>query len=127
MTEIPHPPPPPAPLASEDDPNELSLNRIQQYVWARYVKYRRPPFAVDETRALAFYADHYRSRPMAGDSECFYYGILAYEYAFNAPEPDRDLLALAVKAFEAYRASTDQYFSWDVVDDRYDEATELLG
>lgn len=117
--------PPPKPL--DDDDDKPALEDIQRYVWARYVKFRRPPFEVDEVAALAAYADHYRERGgMTGDSECFYYGILAYEQAFASPEPDRELLKLAVQAFEAYAATTDQHFTWDAVEDRYHEAREAL-
>jgi hypothetical protein len=105
---------------------DLSIQRIQQYVWARYVEFKTAPFQLDEARALAFLEDHYQRHPIGQDSECFYYGILAYERSFAASASSHTLLATARLAFEAYREQTGPDFKWDPVEDRLTDLNELL-
>lgn len=126
MTEIPAPPTLPPGDRSAPPAGELTLQHIQEYVWMRYVEFLGAPFELDEAKALAFYEAHYREHPLSEDSECFYYGILAYEHAFAGGEPDRALLRTALRAFQAYRDQTASHFSWDVVEDRYADAMDSL-
>lgn len=102
------------------------LQRIQQYVWARYVDHG-PTQALDEAQALATLESHYAAHDMAADAECFYYAILAFERSFAEPARSRELLERALTAFRAYRRQTSDGFAWDAVDDRYQETLDLLG
>ncbi|MGE0713604.1 MAG: hypothetical protein AB7N76_07265 [Planctomycetota bacterium] len=104
-----------------------TLEDIQRYVWAKYVSYDAPPFALDEDRALAVLQSHYREHAMASDAECFYYGILAYERSFASPARRKPLLVTALEAFEAYRRQVSSDFAWEAVDDRYREVLGALG
>ncbi len=105
----------------------LTRQRIQEYVWARYVDFEPAPFTLDEAQAAATLEAHYREHAMSDDSECFYYGILAYELAFADERNRRRYLVAAVQAFEAYRQQTSPDFAWDVVEDRYQHARDELG
>ena len=105
---------------------ELSRDSIHRYVWSRYVDYGSAPFALEEQEALAFLELYYQEHPLAEDAECFYYGILAYEYSFAAPPELRNAyLTQAVEAFTAYR---DQVVGpvWEPIADRLEDAQELL-
>lgn len=104
-----------------------SIAQIQQCVWARYVQFEAAPFEVDEEQAFAVLEQHYRDHPMAEDSECFYFGILAYELAFQRPDRQEALLKVAVRALDTYRRQTTPDFSWDPVEDRFHDAREQLG
>lgn len=105
----------------------LSVERIHEYVWARYVNFEAAPFELDEDAALAALEQQYRQRPMATDSECFYFGILAYERSFGRGQQlRRRYLRSAIQAFEAYRQQTSDGFKWDAVDDRYTHVVEQL-
>ena len=120
------------PGARADEPNSgedrgLSLTRIYEYVWARYVEFSPPPFDVREDQALALLHEHYQRHPIAEDTECFYYGILAFERSFAEPARSKDLLERALAAFRAYRRQTSQGFVWEAVEDRYRETLERLG
>lgn len=105
----------------------LTRERIQAYIWARYVENEAPPFPLDEDQALAFLEAHYRTQPMSEDAECYYFGILAYERSFASPALRRPLLLRALQAFQAYRQQTSADFSWDIIDDRYADLIESLG
>jgi len=105
--------------AAPATPATLSLERIQYYVWNRYVEHGPAPYPLDEDRALRFLADHYRNHPLDEDTECFYYGILAYERSFADGVDAEDLQRTALRAFDAYRSQTSADFAWDVVDDRH--------
>ena len=99
---------------------------MHEYVWHRYVKFDEPPVDLDEEEALRVLDEHFKTHPLTEDSECFYYGILAYERAFAQPDP-KPLLRRALAAFLAYRGQITQDFSFDAVDDRYNDALETLG
>jgi hypothetical protein len=111
------------------EPPKLSLDRIQQYVWARYVEFRPAPFELDEAEALAFLQAHYQRHPLTEDAESFCDGILAFERHF-AEDGARDgearsLLSTALQALRAYRDQTAPGFTWEVVEDRYQDLLEL--
>lgn len=108
-----------------DTAPSLTLDRIHQYVWARYVSYEPPPFTVDEDQALSILESHYRTHPMAGDAECFYYGILAFERSFAHTDQRRPLLLRALQAFQAYRGQVGPD-AWEKVEDRYRELMAVL-
>lgn len=112
-------------LAPEAAPG-LGIAQIQQYVWSRYVKFEDAPFQIDEAEALRILEEHYRTHSLTSDSECFYYGILAYELAFAQPDPT-PYLRKALAAFLAYRGQISSDFSFEAVDDRYTDALETLG
>lgn len=96
-------------------------------MWARYVNFEPAPFDVDEDAALATLERQYREQPISADSECFYFGILAYERSFGrGPQVRRRYLRQAIQAFEAYRQQTSDGFKWDAVDDRYAHVVEQL-
>ena len=114
-------------LAGERADHLLTRERIQAYIWARYVEYEAPPYPLDEDQALAFLEAHYRTRPMSEDAECYYFGILAYERSFASPALRRPLLLRALQAFQAYRQQTSADFTWDIIDDRYADLIESLG
>lgn len=124
VTALPEAPTPAAP----EGPSEASLQiaRIQQYVWSRYVKFEEAPFELDEAEAMRLLEDHYKTHSITSDSECFYYGILAYELAFAQPDPT-PYLRKALAAFLSYRGQTSSDFSFEAVDDRYEDALETLG
>lgn len=108
-------------------PGPLSVERIHEYVWARYVNFQPAPFDLDEDAALAALEQHYRRQPIDTDSECFYFGILAYERSFGrGPQLRRRHLRSAIQAFEAYRQQTSDGFKFDPVDDRYTHVVEQL-
>lgn len=104
----------------------LTLQRVQDYVWARYVEFEAPTEDVDEDAALALLEAHHQVHPMAQDPECFYYGILAYERSFAPGRDGRADLRRALRALQAYRAQVDQDFKWEPVDDRLADAVETL-
>jgi hypothetical protein len=106
---------------------ELTLSRIQDYVWKRYVKFDSAAGQVDEDQALALFARHYETQPMSADAECFYFGILAYERSFGQTPPrQRRYLRQALDAFQAYRRQTSDGFAWDAVEDRYAHLVDEL-
>lgn len=117
-----------APATAEEtaEPVGLQIAEIQQYVWSRYVKFEEAPFELDEAKALALLEDYYRANSLTSDSECFYYGILAYELAFSQPDP-APYLRKALAAFLSYRGQISSDFSFEAVDDRYEDALETLG
>jgi hypothetical protein len=119
-------PDPPAPAPEAATETGLGIAQIQQYVWSRYVKFEEAPFEIDEAQALRVLEDHYRTHSLTTDSECFYYGILAYEQAFSQPDPT-PLLRKALAAFLSYRGQISSDFSFEAVDDRYTDALETLG
>ena len=127
LASVPEAPAPVTPDAP-DAPDEaaLAIAKIQQYVWSRYVKFEEAPFELDEAEALRLLEDHYRTHSLTTDSECFYYGILAYELAYSQPDPT-PYLRKALAAFLSYRGQTSSDFSFEAVDDRYEDALETLG
>jgi hypothetical protein len=110
--------PAPPPLTPTAGPVPLTIQRIQAWVWARYVQFEAAPFPMDEDEALTLLERHYREAPMAADAECFYYGILAYERSFARPHRRRHCLRQALEAFDAYRRQTSEGFAWAPVEDR---------
>lgn len=125
-------PPPPTPQAPPPaevpaSAGTLTHRSIQSYVWARYVEHGTAPFDLDEAEALEFLERHYHAHPLRQDAECFYYGILAYEHSFAAVQPRRSFyLDRAREALGAYRDQT-HGFTWEAVEDRYQDAVRLLG
>ena len=105
---------------------EVTRDSIHAYVWSRYVDYGLPPFVLDEKEALAHLERHYQEQSLQEDAECFYYGILAYEFSFAAPPELREsYLNRAVEAFTAYRDQT-VGTDWAPVTDRLADARQLL-
>lgn len=104
------------PVTAGEQP--LTLQRVQEYVWARYVEFKPAPFTLDEDAALDLLDRHYREHPIGGDAECFYYGILAYERSFARPRLQRHHLRRALTAFDAYRSQTSEGFAFAPVEDR---------
>ncbi|MBL4845911.1 MAG: hypothetical protein JKY65_10315 [Planctomycetes bacterium] len=90
------------------------------------MKFEQAPFELDEEEALHVLEEHYKTHSITEDSECFYYGILAYERAFSH-ENQTPYLRKALVAFIAYRDQTASDFDWEPVDDRYRDALETLG
>lgn len=115
----------PEPAPVPEGPQPLTVQRVQQYVWSRYVEFKPAPFAMDEEEALTLLAEHHRTRPDGRDAECFYLGILAYERSFGQPSP-RDCLGVALRAFEAWREQVSHDFRWPPVDDRHADVVEQL-
>lgn len=113
---------------AEVDEHAATLRKVQSYIWGRYVTFQTPAEPIDEDEALDFLAQHSLKHPMEEDAECYYDGILAFERAYSVESPDRRrrLLHRAVRAFQAYRKHTSLDFSWDIVDDRYADALEML-
>lgn len=107
-------------------PVPLTVPRVQQYVWSRYVEFKTPAFEVDEDEGLAVLEQHYAGRPMRGDSECFYYGILAYERSFASEQLRLPCMRKALAAFEAYRLQVTPDFKWEPVEDRYAHVVDTL-
>ena len=104
----------------------MSRESIHEYVWTRYVDYEPAPFALDEEEALAQLERHYTEHPLEQDAECFYYGILAYEFSFGAPPGQQEsYLRQAVAAFMAYREQT-RDMVWSPVADRLEDSREVL-
>lgn len=108
---------PPAPPAAPA-PEALTVERVHAYVWARYVAFEPPPFAIDEDEGLAVLERHYGAHDLEADAECFYFGILAYERSFARPHLRRTRLRQALRAFDAYRRQTSEGFAWEPVEDR---------
>lgn len=105
-----------APAAA--DAGALTMERVHAYVWARYVAFEPPPFAIDEDEGLAVLEQHYGAHDLDADAECFYFGILAYERSFARPHLRRTRLRQALRAFDAYRKQTSEGFAWPPVEDR---------
>ena len=114
-------------MSSASDVTSADLRPIQQYVWTRYVDYGTPEEPLDEAQALATLEAHYEVQPLAGDADCFYFGILAFERSFAEPARRDELLERALEAFTAYRSQARDGAGWPAVQDRYEEALELLG
>ena len=102
----------------------LSRTRVHAYVWARYVEFAPPPSDLDEDQALALLQEHYGRHPLAEDTECFYYGILAFERFFAGGCQDKALHSTALRALASYRDQTAPGFRWDPVEDRYQDLLE---
>ena len=114
----------PAAEPTSGEPQGLSLRRIQEYVWARYVDFVSPPHDLEEDEALAFLHEHYQRHPLGEDTECFYYGILAFEMFFAGDSQDPALRSTALGALNSYRDQTAPDFKWDAVEDRYQDLLE---
>ena len=111
---------------NDPQPVPLSVPRVQEYVWSRYVRFETPSFEVDEEEGLALLERHYAAQPMGRDSECFYYGILAYERSFASEERRVPYLRKALAAFDAYRRQVTPDFKWEPVDDRHADTLATL-
>jgi hypothetical protein len=107
-------------------PVPLTVPRVQQYVWSRYVQFETPAFEVDEDEGLALLEKHYAGRPMRTDSECFYYGILAYERSFANEQLRLLYMRKALEAFDAYHHQVTPDFKWEPVEDRYAHVVDTL-
>lgn len=111
---------------AETGPQPLTAQRVQQYIWTRYVEFKPAPFDLDEEEGLALLRRHHEARPIGADAECFYLGILAYERSFASESALLPCLRLALDAFEAWRGQVSQELRWAPVDDRHEDVIDQL-
>lgn len=104
---------------------DLSREKICQYVWATYVDATKAPFELDEGEAVSFFEKFYAKHPLNEDKECFFYGILLYEMAFQDEVNRARYLVKAREVFEVYRKVTGDT-EWDAVEDRYLDVQEMI-
>ena len=104
---------------------ELTREKICQYVWARYIDNTKAPFLVDEGDAVHFFEKFYSKFPLNKDEECFYYGILLYELAFSDEKNRSRYLVKSKEVLGLYRSKTGET-EWDVVEDRYQDVCDII-
>jgi formylglycine-generating enzyme required for sulfatase activity len=104
---------------------DLSREKICQYVWATYVDATKAPFEMDEGEALRFFEKFYAKHPLNEDKECFFYGILLYEQAFQDDVNRARFLVKAREVFQVYRKVTGDN-EWDAVEDRLADVEEMI-
>lgn len=104
---------------------QLSLEQVNQYIWAKYIDNARPPIEVNEDQALKLYEQHYAKHPLNEDDECFYYGILLYEAAFRDDKNRARYLVKAKEVFEVYRNVSGET-EWDVIEDRLADTLDII-
>jgi formylglycine-generating enzyme required for sulfatase activity len=108
------------------EPNQpISLEKVNQYIWAKYIDNARPPLEVNEDTALKLYEQHYAKHPLNEDDECFYYGILLYEAAFRDDKNRARYLLKAKEVFEVYRNVSGET-EWDVIEDRLADCLDII-
>lgn len=103
--------------------NEIGLNAIREYIWARYVENEWDRGVEhDEERILDQLTRHYQTHPIETDPEAWYFGVLLFERSFQAKDPgvQREMLLQAKRVFDAYVRLTGES-DWDVVADRLED------
>ncbi|MEZ0230299.1 MAG: formylglycine-generating enzyme family protein [Planctomycetota bacterium] len=103
----------------------LTLEKVNQYIWAKYIDSTRVPFEVNEDVALKLYEQHYAKHPLNEDDECFYYGILLYEAGFRDEKNRARYLVKAKEVFEVYRQVSGET-EWDVIEDRLADTVDII-
>jgi formylglycine-generating enzyme required for sulfatase activity len=103
----------------------LTLEKVNQYIWAKYIDSTRVPFEVNEDTALKLYEQHYAKHPLNEDDECFYYGILLYEAGFRDEKNRARYLVKAKEVFEVYRQVSGET-EWDVIEDRLADTIDII-
>jgi formylglycine-generating enzyme required for sulfatase activity len=100
------------------------IKRIREHVYDKYVEGGHGLPDVDEEAALAALRAYRRATPVAQDGETYPLGILFFELAFANPDHEKEYLAHAKVILGEYRTRTGE--EWDVVDDRFDDASGAL-
>lgn len=100
------------------------IQRIRDYVYEKYVEGGHPTTPLDETAALDVLARHHRQTPISVDGDTYVLGVLYFELAPTVGDNEQLFLARAKTILEDWRARTKE--TWDVVDDRIDDATGFL-
>lgn len=106
---------------------ELTREQINQYIWKRYIDNTSNYTEVDEQEALRFFERYYAKHPLNEDDECFYFGILCFEMAFQREEGDEQirLIRKAKEVMEIYRTASGED-DWDAIEDRLEECREFM-
>ncbi|RMG08620.1 MAG: hypothetical protein D6731_21455 [Planctomycetota bacterium] len=104
---------------------DLTREKINEYIWAKYIDNTKPPTEIDEEQALHFFERFYGKHPLNQDEECFYYGILLYERSFSDEANRARYLVKAKEVFECYRNITGET-EWDVVEDRLADVLDII-
>lgn len=100
------------------------LSNFDEYVYARYIDGGSSYPQVDEAYAVGRYAEHYAGGVI--DEEAYNYGVLCFERAFSA-ETERERETLLLRTRDLLRTYADRSGeAWDALDDRREEAEELL-
>lgn len=101
-----------------------SLEVVRKYVWTRYIDGEKPRKEIDEVAALKMFEEHYAKHPLNADDQCFFYGILLYERAFQDAASRAKYLVRAKEVLGIYQKMTGE--EWDVIDDRHADASEII-
>jgi formylglycine-generating enzyme required for sulfatase activity len=100
------------------------IKRIREYVFEKYIEGTHSGPELDDGAALAKLREHHRKHPVSVDGETYYMGILFFELAFADPAHEKEFMARARFVLEEWRTRTGE--TWDVVDDRADDASSSL-
>lgn len=106
---------------------ELTREVINQYIWKRYIDITSNYPDVDDRQAIEILERYYAKHPVNEDDECFYFGILCFEVAWQT-EDEKEQARLILKArdiLEIYRRVSEET-DWDVVEDRLEECREFI-
>lgn len=102
-----------------------SMEKVRQYIWARYIDNVKARFEIDEEQALKVFEEHYGKHPLNQDDECFYYGILLYERAFSDDKNRAKYLVKSKEVFDIYRRVSGET-EWDVIEDRFADVCDII-
>lgn len=100
------------------------IKRIREYVFEKHIEGKHPASEIDEKAALEKLRAHHRVTPASVDPDTYYLGILFFELAFSDPGREKEYQARAKWILEEWRTRTGE--TWDVVDDRIDDASGAL-
>lgn len=106
---------------------ELTKERIGQYVWKRYIDNTSNYPPVDDGEALEVLERYYAKHPVNEDEECFYYGILCFEMAWQIEDEAQQyrLIKKAKDVLDIYRKLSGEE-DWDVIEDRLEECRDFI-
>lgn len=106
---------------------ELTRDQINQYIWKRYIDNTSNYTVLSESDALKFFERYYSKHPINEDDECFFFGVLCFELAFQTADETKQarLLGKAKEVLQIYRQTSGEE-DWDAIEDRLEECNDFL-
>lgn len=99
---------------------ETNLTEIKEYIWSKYIDLDDPAVSFDEEEILGVFEKHYEEVPLESDKECFYYGIVLFEQAWENEDKQEPFFYKAYKIFMLYRELSGET-DWEPVEDRIED------
>jgi len=105
----------------------LTIDQAKDFIWQKYIDNA----SVDEELAtedlLELFEEFYSTHALQSDKECFFYGILLFEHAYEEEDEERRDLYLrkAKRVLEIYLRSTGEK-DWDEVNDRLEDMNDYF-